>query len=109
MVTKYATGDKVLIPATITMAEIKNGEIRYSTEEFERIVSAELDRGGKIFIAESKIIGYAKSDGKKAAGGQKRESWWQKWRNRQKKTVLDSRSLFNRLSCRTGNHAGKKR
>ena len=109
MVTKYTTGDRVLIPATITSAEILDGEVRYSTKEFERIVSEELKRGGEIFIAESKIEGYAKAEKKKAAGGRQCESWWQRWRKRQKKTEPDGRSPFSLLFCLIANLTDAKR
>ena len=92
MVTKYTTGDRVLVPMTITTAEIMDGKIHYSTEEFERLVNC----NGQFVIAESKIEGYAKSEKKDASGGRRRESWWRKWL---RKTAWGIRSRPALLFC----------
>ena len=51
MITKYNTGDVVLIPVTIQSAELLRGEIAYHIREFPETPQ------GQLLINESTIVG----------------------------------------------------
>ena len=53
MITKYDTGDVVLIPCTIQSAELLDGEVSYRTCEFPELPQ------GALLIKESTIVGTA--------------------------------------------------